>query len=193
MDPGWDGSRQRCALRGGRPVPWLGSLAPCPSSICLGEFTLSFLAMSFLPSLHSWCSIPVPSTGRLGPPGSGRTRTGPGTAPMGLGRAVQPWGLKAIWQGMGEGAGGADVGRGIYPFLSFPAVSLHIHLPCSPTPPQVMPLPKGTEQSIAQTSSGCLEHLHSHKPCLVLSEMRPLLAREGGHLWPLHHPCAGDE
>lgn len=63
-------------------------------------------------------------------------RTDPGTASAGLGRAVQPWGLKATQQGMGEGAGAADVGRGIYPFLSFPSVSLHIHLPRTPHLPK---------------------------------------------------------
>lgn len=48
---------------------------------------------------------------------------------------MQPWGLKAVWQGMGEGAGGADVGRGISPFLSFP---LYNYTSPFPVPPHLL-------------------------------------------------------
>lgn len=162
--------------------PWL----PVQGALAWGNSpSLSWRCPSCLLSLPDAASL-RPPPGRLGPPGSGRTWTGPGTAPVGLGRAVQPW-------GMGKGTGEADVGRGIYPVLSLCSVSFHIHLPCSLTPPHVMPLPKSTEQSIAHMSHGCLEHFCSHKPCLVLSEMCPLLAREGGHLRPLQHLCAGGE
>lgn len=143
---------------------------------------------SFSPRLAQHpCALHQPGWVLLGLAGHGLANT------QLLGGLGTPWGLKAIWQGMGKGAGGADVGRRIYPILSLCSVSFCIHVPHSLTPPQVIPLPKSTEQSIAQTSSGCLQCLHSHKPCLVLSEMCPLLAREGGYLRPLHHLRAGRE
>lgn len=55
-----------------------------------------------------------------------------------MGIAMQAQGLKAIGNGTRKGAGGEGS-----------VLLVHLHLSCTPTPPQVMPLPKGTEQRAA--------------------------------------------
>lgn len=149
-----------------------------PCSTCPGHLPSSLA--SFSPFTLGCCSLPALHWQA----GTSRNGTGSGTAPKGLWRAT--------WQGMGETARGADLGRGIRPFLSFPSVTPHPSSPPPHTSP-LLPFPKSTEQRTAQTSSRGFQHLHRHKLCLVLPEVCPLLAGEGGHLWPLPHLRAGGE
>lgn len=154
---------------------WNGSQQHLPGQT--ENWKLSFLAMSLLPSLPA-DSLSVPWVLQHLEASCAEQ----GYASLGPGSQDRAW--KRV---QGSRCRGRDLS-----LLCFPSVSLYMNLPCSPTAPKVIPLPRALTQAQLKCTVGASSiSTATNLPCSP--EMCPLLAREGGHLWPLHHPRAGGQ